>query len=783
MCGNKLIQKTIVAAFCAVAACFLFPNHIFALSGSDFRAGNIISDSVFFNGSTMTLGEVQAFLNAKVPSCDTWGTQPSGRQGYPTRADWGRANGAAPPYTCLRDYRQNTPNRPAEPGLCMGYRATPNQLASEIIYYVAESCGINPKALIVLLQKEQSLITDDWPWPIQYRSATGYGCPDTAPCDAEYYGFFNQVYAAARQFKRYTQGGFNHRAGMNNSVRYHPNVACGSSIVYIENQATAGLYNYTPYQPNKAALDNLYGTGDNCSSYGNRNFWRLFNDWFGSTQGGSYLLRTIDNATVYLVVNDTKYPISDINVLDAFSPLGPVGYVSPQYLASKSTGSVLKRLVRSEDGTVYFVDSGIKLPFTSCANIEHYGYTCGDSINLTSSQLALLHTGPLMTRVYGTTSGKKFFIESGKKREVYDLQSLQLQGIGTTYNVLKESGLNHLTYGTPIIRDNVVVTTRGTNNLALNYEGSLRNLDKSLYSQTVLSSVLPNQSLDIQSVDKLAKAGDFRGFIRNVANTKFYLLVGNGKVELTDPNKWTNNYQVVSDLLLNQFPTVSNGINQGLIKSPSDATVYYVENQKKRPIAAWDDLLRVNANPTISTISNYYISALATGTRLLGPGRLVKLPNDATVYIIDGLNKKIPLTTFSVSQDLNLGTQVSTVGNDVLNAYSSTPFYASIKVACGGKSYFVTRGVAYEVSGAMQSHYQFSYISLDQLTCNNLKTQVKPIDRFIRGSDGTIYYIEDGKKRAFAGFNAYLAYGGNGNNTIQASDYAIGTIPTGQLIY
>ena len=25
----------------------------------------------------------------------------------------------------------------------------------------------------------------------------GYGCPDTAACDAQYYGFFNQVYSAA----------------------------------------------------------------------------------------------------------------------------------------------------------------------------------------------------------------------------------------------------------------------------------------------------------------------------------------------------------------------------------------------------------------------------------------------------------------------------------------------------------------------------------------------------------------------------------------------------------
>ena len=61
-----------------------------------------------------------------------------------------------------------------------------------------------------------------------------------------------------------------------------PRPACGTSDVFIEGKATAGLYSYTPYRPNLAALINLYGLGDSCSSYGNRNFWVYFSDWFGS---------------------------------------------------------------------------------------------------------------------------------------------------------------------------------------------------------------------------------------------------------------------------------------------------------------------------------------------------------------------------------------------------------------------------------------------------------------------------------------------------------------------
>lgn len=276
----------ILFALIALAIAGLGVSKADALAGSEWQAGRIIDDSIFFNGHTMGTNEVQLFLNSKVPACDTNGTQPYGGT---TRAAYGTSQGNPPPYICLRDYKQDTPTKGAEAGLCSQYNGG-NKSAAQIINDIATACGVNPKVLLVLLEKEQSLVTDTWPWNIQYRSATGYGCPDTAPCDAEYYGFFNQVYNAARQFKRYERdaSSFRYRSNRDNFIQYNPNAACDGTNVYIQNQATAGLYNYTPYQPNSAALNNLYGAGDGCSAYGNRNFWRLFNDWFGSLNGPAY---------------------------------------------------------------------------------------------------------------------------------------------------------------------------------------------------------------------------------------------------------------------------------------------------------------------------------------------------------------------------------------------------------------------------------------------------------------------------------------------------------------
>ena len=232
-----------------------------AATASTFYPGNIISEEKFHDASTMTSDQVQSFLEMQVSRC---------------------ATGA----TCLKDYRQTTWTRAAD-AQCSSYTAGTNERASLIISKVARACGINPQVLLVLLQKEQSLVSSTAPSAAKYAKATGYACPDTAPCDAQFSGFYNQVYKAAWQFKYYENHPNSYRYKKNTvtSVQLHPNAACGTQSVYIENQATANLYIYTPYVPNAAALANLYGTGDGCSAYGNRNFWRMFTDWFGSTTG------------------------------------------------------------------------------------------------------------------------------------------------------------------------------------------------------------------------------------------------------------------------------------------------------------------------------------------------------------------------------------------------------------------------------------------------------------------------------------------------------------------
>ena len=288
------IKFIIMLAACSLTIAIISPRAS-AVTRADWDAARIIDDSIFFNPHSMSANDIQRFLNAKVPVCDT-----NGQKMYnssQTRAQWTAANGRpTPPYTCLKDYVQNIPGI-APDTFCSGSVGAGTKSAAIIIKEVALACNINPQVILVTLQKEQGFITDDWPWPVQYTKATGMGCPDTSlspdvdanqnGCYDEYEGFFKQIYYGARQFQRYVKEPhrFNYAMGRNSYVAFQANAPqCGGTHITPLTKATAALYNYTPYQPNAAALNNMYGTGDACSAYGNRNFWRTFSDWFGMTR-------------------------------------------------------------------------------------------------------------------------------------------------------------------------------------------------------------------------------------------------------------------------------------------------------------------------------------------------------------------------------------------------------------------------------------------------------------------------------------------------------------------
>jgi hypothetical protein len=405
-----------------------------AIDTSTFNPGKIIDDSVFYNATTMSASDIQTFLNNEVTTCDTQGAQIV--SGSETRAQYSATQGYYPPFTCLKDYSTTTNTQTAD-AYCNGYTAA-TQTAAQVIYGVAQSCGINPQVLLVLLQKEEGLVTDTWPWSIQYQSATGYGCPDSTPgvCSSSYYGLFNQLYNAARQFKLYAakSSSYTFKAGQNNTIPYNPSSSCGSSVVDIQNQATAGLYNYTPYQPNTAALAEGAGTGngDSCSSYGNLNFWTYFNEWFGSTNtipGCSIATGTTLSCVWKLknVANNSEVLTTSYSGMLSQLNAGGYEYAGIAFIVRNPVAASATNI------PIYSVTIGSSTFITAnqneYASLKSQGYT-DDGIAFYADP-AGSNTGFPVYRLYSSTYGH-VWTESTSEVQAYEAQGYVSEGVAFT---------------------------------------------------------------------------------------------------------------------------------------------------------------------------------------------------------------------------------------------------------------------------------------------------------------------------------------------------------------
>ncbi|SDY39609.1 cell wall-binding repeat-containing protein [Herbiconiux ginsengi] len=248
---------------------------------TSFRADDIISDKNMYTGTAMSAGAVQSFLQAQVPTCQ-------------------------PGYTCLKDYRTATPSMAGD-SRCTAYAGSGSESAATIVARVGQACGISQRALLVLIQKESQLVGDDWPVDKQYQQATGFDCSDSAPCNPAYAGFFKQVYWAAWTLKDYKvdPGSTQYQVGVPVVVKYSDAAGCDGTELTIRTQATASLYNYTPYQPDSDALAGIEGK---CASFGNLNFWIIYTDWFGYPHIDVDRIQAPDRYSESVAIAEEAYP-------------------------------------------------------------------------------------------------------------------------------------------------------------------------------------------------------------------------------------------------------------------------------------------------------------------------------------------------------------------------------------------------------------------------------------------------------------------------------------------
>ncbi len=254
----------------------LFPNRVAAFT-PNYQQGNLIDNPTLRNNSTMSASAIQSFLS----SLD------SGLATYKTVEKCS---------TTIQDYYANC-NKTVS--------------AAQIIYDAGRAYGINPRAILATLQKEQGLVTQTNPTSSQLDYAMGYGCPDSTGCGDAYKGFFKQIDNGTWQIRFSYERARGNNTWWNSSLTYPckdatqyyaPGLFPGNIISFkddygtvykkfaISNAATATFYCYTPH-----------AYPGSSKQYYSGSYWFVyyFQKWFGSTQTTIPFAWNLENYSIY----------------------------------------------------------------------------------------------------------------------------------------------------------------------------------------------------------------------------------------------------------------------------------------------------------------------------------------------------------------------------------------------------------------------------------------------------------------------------------------------------
>ncbi|MEI7452466.1 MAG: hypothetical protein WCK37_04695 [Candidatus Falkowbacteria bacterium] len=416
----------------------------------NFNPGNIISDQAILDYSSMNKNDIQRFLD----------DHNSFLANYFTTNAHGTANKSAA--EIIYDAASNNYD-------CDGVTLSDKPTEDEKKAKCRPAQTVSPKFLLVLAQKEQSLITDTSPQQSQLDWATGYGCPDNWSPNPYYKGFGKQINSAALQFRYYMDHPNSYNFKPDNTYTVS-NTNADPSTVTIENIATAGLYNYTPHVYN-----------------GNYNFYKLWNKYFGENGDWSKeeikisypsgtLLRAASSSKVWLIDNGQKNPFDNFGALISRFDQNKIITVNPDILNKYATGTPIKypnySLIKTPDKKIWLLVDDKKRLITTEAVFKKIGFSKDEIINGTIAELAAYSTSTNLTATstyaYGaliqnSKNGGVYYVSEDTKAPVIDKVLLKTKFKGKTVIKKTEKELAKYTTVAPVIFDDGELLRSNTN--------------------------------------------------------------------------------------------------------------------------------------------------------------------------------------------------------------------------------------------------------------------------------------------------------------------------------
>jgi hypothetical protein len=296
--------------------------------------------------------------------------------------------------------------------------------AAEIIYNAAHEFDISPRFLLVLLQREQSLVEDDSPSENQLDWAMGYAvcdsCSKSDPRIQKFKGFANQIHYAAQRIRESYIADLEEKGQTLTGIGPGIETEIDGTSVTPVNFATSSLYTYTPHL------------------HGNENFAKIWERWFVYTYPNGSLLQDRDNGAVWLIQYGMKRPITSRTALYSRFNESSIVQVSASALDSYIEGAPISfpnySLLRSPGGTVYLIIDDTRRGFASQEAFRSIGFSPDEIVDVAWEDLdpyteiepiTANSANPQATLLQDASTGGIYYVESGVRHPIHSREILQ----------------------------------------------------------------------------------------------------------------------------------------------------------------------------------------------------------------------------------------------------------------------------------------------------------------------------------------------------------------------
>lgn len=404
-----------------------------------------------------------------------------------------------------------------ERGYLAEYRAPDHEgtirSAAEIIWRASIEHGINPKFLLVLIQKEQSLVEDDQPTQKQLDWAAGYAicdwCSMNDPALTRWQGFGKQVNSAAMQFVE----GYMHDIAVKGVAagRYGPGVPVtidGTSVTP-SNAATAALYAYTPHL------------------HGNQNFVTIWDRWFSREYPSGTLVQAYGENGVWLIQGGYRRPITSASALQSRFNSSLIVSVSPNTLTDFPIGNAISfpnySLLLDESGKISLLVDDALRHIQSMEVFRSIGFSEDELVPVSSADLAGYEEGepiskldeqPVGKLLQLSTSGAVYYVIDGIRHAIVDSAILKARFPSSRLTQVDPVEVEQYAEGSPLLLpDGFLVRSFEEPAVYVVSEGKLR----PILSGSIFESYgydwndvgfISQDALDLQPVGKPLGEGD-----------------------------------------------------------------------------------------------------------------------------------------------------------------------------------------------------------------------------------------------------------------------------------